>query len=120
MSKPTSAPEIADEVPWSDGITEYDNQHDEAYLRLLDANKQGGSKDEMARLILGIDPAKEPERARKAVESHLARARWMTEVGYRHIAVGRYPGAERERAKQADLLRSLGILTIPPDGRTRH
>ena len=71
----------------------------------------------MARRILGIDPDNEPERARKAVDSHLARARWMTEVGYRHLAAGRYPGAERHRD---DMFQSLSSLTPPPKGRTRH
>ncbi|GEM_PF-261396 len=98
MSKPIPDRKIADEVPWSDGITEYDNRHNETYLRLLDANAEGVSKDEMARQILGIDPTKEPERARKALDSHLARARWMTEVGYRYLAAGLYSGAEREHA----------------------
>ena len=63
------------------------------------------------------DPAKEPERARKALESHLARARWMTEVGYRHLAAGRYPGAERD---PTDMLQRLQLLTLPLDGRSRH
>ncbi len=35
----------------------------------------------MVRIVLGIDAAKEPERVRKALESHLARARWMTGHG---------------------------------------
>ncbi len=74
----------------------------------------------MVRLILGIDPDSEPERARKAVESHLARARWMTEVGYRHLAASRYPGAEQHQAEMLDFLRSLGIRILPPDGRNRH
>ena len=117
---PNPNPKVADQVPWSDGITEYDNQHDETYIRFLDADTEGVGKDEMARLILGIDPAEEPERARKAVESHLARARWMTEVGYRYLAAGQYPGAERELAEQLDFLRSLGIRIVPPDGRTGH
>ena len=42
----------------------------------------------------------------------------MTRVGYRYLAAGQYPGAERDRAKRVDLLRSLGILTTPPDGGT--
>ena len=67
MTGPDSAPTVADEVPWSDSITEYDNRHDENSIRLLDADKDGVSKDDMARTILGIDPAKEPERARKAL-----------------------------------------------------
>ena len=116
MTEPNPTPEFADEVPWSDGITEYDNRHDETYIRPLDAEEEGLGKDEMARLILGIDP----DRARKAVESHLARARWMTEVGYRHLAVGRYLGAEQHQAEMLDFLRSLGIRILPPDGRNRH
>ena len=117
MTEPNPTPVVADEVPWSEGITEYDTRHDETYIRLLDADIEGLAKDEMARRILGIDPANEPERARKAVESHLARARWMTEVGYRHLAAGRYPGAERDRD---DMVQSLSSLTLPPDDRTRH
>ena len=58
MTKPNRHPQVVDEVPWSDGITEYDNQHNETYIRLLDADKAGVGKDEMARLILGINPAK--------------------------------------------------------------
>ena len=117
MTKPNPTSEVADEVPWSDGISEYDNRHVETYIRLLDADNEGLGKDEMARLILGIDPDSEPERAGKAVESHLARARWMTEVGYRHLAAGRYPGAEHHLD---DMFQWLSLLTLPPEGRTRH
>ncbi len=113
-----SDPKVADEVPWSNDITEYDNRHDETYLGLLDADEAGASSDDIARTILGIDPAGEPERARKAVDSHLARARWMTKVGYRLILAGQYPGAERDRAKQDELLQSLGIGGVPPNNQT--
>lgn len=78
-------PEISDEVPWSDGLTAYDESHLIVYVRLLDALAEGASEAEMARIILGIDPAKEPARAHKAVSSHLKRAQWMTESGYRHL-----------------------------------
>ena len=43
----------------------------------------------------------------------------VTAVGYRYLAAGRYPGPERELAKQLDFLRSLGIHILPPDGRTK-
>ncbi len=88
MAKSTRDPEIADEVPWSEKITEYDEEHFVTYFQLLDAEKDGATQQEMARIVLGIDPAKEPERARKALESHLARARWMTEHGYRDLLKG--------------------------------
>jgi hypothetical protein len=82
---PGEPPEIADEVPWSSELTAYDKAHFVTYLRLLDASTEGASENEMASIVLGIDPAKEPERARKALTSHLRRARWMTESGYRHL-----------------------------------
>ena len=87
-SKSKLNPVIADEVPWSETVTEYDEVHFVTYFQLLDAEKDGATQQEMARIVLGIDPAKEPERARKALESHLARARWMTEHGYRDLLKG--------------------------------
>ena len=40
---------------------------------------------EVAPAIFGIDVAIEPERAKAMHASHLARERWMTEVGYAHL-----------------------------------
>jgi hypothetical protein len=37
-------------------------------------------------ILFGIDPAAEPERARRVHDSHLDRARWMTQHGYRELA----------------------------------
>lgn len=85
MAGPETEPEVADEAPWSDEITGYDEKHSVTYLRLLDADNEQASWEDMARIVLEIDPDKEPGRARKAVESHLRRARWMTEKGYKHF-----------------------------------
>jgi hypothetical protein len=85
MPKVERNPEIADEVPWSEQVTEYDERHFIVYLRLLDASADGATNDEMCRIILGIDPVREPERARQALDGHLRRARWMTEHGYRDL-----------------------------------
>ncbi|MBY0508521.1 MAG: DUF2285 domain-containing protein [Rhodospirillaceae bacterium] len=78
-------PEIADEAPWSDTVTDYDEAHFVVYLRLLDAQADGASENDMARIVLGIDPRKEPQRARSALDTHLSRARWMTEHGYKDL-----------------------------------
>lgn len=78
-------PSIAEDVPWSDGITAYDEEHLTTYLRLLDAHADDASADDMARVVLGIDPAQEPQRAHRAVASHLHRARWMVEHGYERL-----------------------------------
>ena len=39
--KPELDPDVADDVPWSDNITPYDDQHTITYLRLLDAIDAG-------------------------------------------------------------------------------
>lgn len=66
-------------------LTHYDESHLTDYLRLLDADADGADWREAAGLIFGIDAAAEPDRAKAMHESHLARARWMTEVGYAHL-----------------------------------
>jgi hypothetical protein len=58
------------------------------YLRLLDADAEGTDWTEVTRIVLRIDPFREPERARGAWESHLARAKWMTQHGYRDLLRG--------------------------------
>ena len=55
------------------------------------AEKDGADWQDVAKLVLHIDPAAEPIRARRAWETHLARARWLTENGYRHLLRGGSP-----------------------------
>jgi len=76
---------LADEVPWSTRLTEYDEAHFLVYLRLLDARSKGASDEEMVRIIVEADPNKKPDKALKSMRSHLERARWMTEEGYRGL-----------------------------------
>lgn len=85
---PVLDPEIADEVPWSDAITPYDEAHFVTYVRLLDAEAEGADWHEAARLVLHRDPDAEPDRAWRCWEAHLKRARWMTEHGYRQLLNG--------------------------------
>ena len=66
-------------------VTSYDERHLVTYLRLLDADEEGADWREVVSVIFGLDPAREPQRARMVHASHLARARWMTEAGYRHL-----------------------------------
>ncbi|OJU59289.1 MAG: hypothetical protein BGO08_04895 [Altererythrobacter sp. 66-12] len=74
-----------DRAPDSPQLTSYDEGHLADYLRLLDADADGADWREAARLIFGIDTTAEPDRAKTMHDSHLARARWMTEVGYAHL-----------------------------------
>lgn len=85
MKKPRIDAPVFDEAPTDASLTDYDRLHLTTYLRLLDAAADGADPDEVARIVLRIDPDEEPERARRAYDSHLARARWMTENGYRDL-----------------------------------
>jgi hypothetical protein len=78
-------PPTADTVPTNAQVTDYDWAHLPTYLRLLDATSEGALWEEVARVVLNLEPALEPDRAWRAYGTHLARARWMTEQGYRHI-----------------------------------
>ena len=89
MSVPTSDPPVADIAPTDAVLTVYDEQHKITYLRLLDADAEHADWREVARIVLQIDPDKEPERAHRAWETHLARARWMTKQGYKFLLKGR-------------------------------
>ncbi|MGB8365201.1 MAG: DUF2285 domain-containing protein [Rhizomicrobium sp.] len=78
-------PHIEDEAPWSDRLTEYDRAHLELYVRLLDAIAAHADQEAIALELFGIDAAKEPHRAERVIESHLTRARWMTQYGFRDL-----------------------------------
>ena len=83
MPRPPIDPDVADLAPSEPVLTAYDEQHMVTYLRLFDADADGADWREVARIVLHIDPIREPDRARRAFDSHLARAKWMTRHGYR-------------------------------------
>ena len=80
-----TTPDFEDRPPDSPHLTAYDELHLVTYIRLLDADAEGADWREAVQIIFGIDPEREPARAANVHASHLARARWMTEVGYRHL-----------------------------------
>ena len=88
MQKPPLDPDVADIAPADPTLTGYDEQHLVTYLRLLDADSESADWREVAKVVLHIDPVREPERAKRAFDTHLARAKWMTEHGYRHLLRG--------------------------------
>ncbi|MER8370446.1 DUF2285 domain-containing protein [Mesorhizobium sp. M1378] len=81
-------PAVADEVPWAESLTAYDDEHFTTYLKLIDACADNASEKEMAQAILGIDAVQEPARAQRAVRSHLARAHWLVVAGYKELFSG--------------------------------
>lgn len=76
-------PDCADLAPADDALTPYGHEHAITYLRLLDADADGADWREVAEIVLHIDPTREPHRARQAYESHMTRARWLSESGYK-------------------------------------
>jgi hypothetical protein len=88
MKNPPLDPDVADLAPTDSTLTKYDEEHIVTYLRLLDADKDKADWAVVARIVLHIDPEREPERARVAYDSHLARAKWMARHGYRDLLRG--------------------------------
>jgi hypothetical protein len=82
---------VADTAPDEPTLTPYDEQHAVTYARLLDAEKANADWREVASILLLIDPISEPDRARRAYDSHLARAKWAARHGYRQLLSGGWP-----------------------------
>ena len=80
-----TAPDFLDQPPQSATLNDYDTTHLKLYIRLLDAEADGADWREAALILFGLDPVGDFERARRVHETHLMRARWMTEHGYRHL-----------------------------------
>lgn len=85
MQTPPRDPPVADTAPTEERLTAYDEQHLVTYLRLLDAAAEDADWREVAQVVLRQDPSRNPDHARRVWESHLQRARWMTNSGYRHL-----------------------------------
>jgi len=66
-------------------VNAYDERHLVTYLRLLDAAEAGADWRDVVRIVFALDVEADPDRARRVHEAHLARARWMTEVGYKFL-----------------------------------
>lgn len=78
-------PAFEDRPPGGDQVTEYDRKHHRSYWRILDAEAEQADWREVVTIIFGIDAAAEPDRARTVYDTHLARARWMSDSGYRQL-----------------------------------
>jgi hypothetical protein len=77
-----------EEPPESLALTDYDRAHAKLYMRLLDAAVDGANWREVVSVLFEINPDDDPSRARHTYDTHLARARWMTEHGYRQLLRG--------------------------------
>lgn len=86
---PMNKSAFKDSPPLTDRVNAYDEAHLATYLRLLDAADEGADWREVVKIVFGLDAEADPERAKQMHDSHLARARWMTEHGYRHLLQSR-------------------------------
>lgn len=87
MSDPVNPP--AHDVPTdSPELTDYDRAHFKEYLMILDGDAAGASWQEIMRIVFKIDPDADPSLAKSSYDAHLARAKWMTQVGFRHLLEG--------------------------------
>jgi hypothetical protein len=68
--------------PASDNVTDYDLAFANHYLRLLAAEEDGADWSEAVCHILGLDCEADREGARATHAAHLARAKWMAEIGF--------------------------------------
>jgi Uncharacterized conserved protein (DUF2285) len=85
MPSPPLDPDVDDLAPTEEALTPYDEEHLITYLRMLDAEADNADWEEVASIVLHINPELESDRARRAYDSHLARAQWMSTSGYRHL-----------------------------------
>jgi hypothetical protein len=88
---PLRNPDVADKAPNDPTLTVYDEEHAVTYMRLLDAEAESADWQEVCRIVLHIDPEHYPHRARRAFDSHLARAKWAARVGYRQLLERGWP-----------------------------
>ena len=88
MAQPEPNAVVAPVEPF---LTGYDMAHLVMYLRLLDADAEGADGREVAKIVLGLDVEKDPDHANRVWESHRAKAKWMTKIGYRQLLRGGAP-----------------------------
>ena len=67
-------------------LTDYDRASFAAYVSLLDAVAAGADWRKVTATLFGVDAAVDEVAAKQVFDANLARARWMTTVGYRLLA----------------------------------
>jgi hypothetical protein len=60
MTSPPRDPAVDDVAPTASALTAYDERHAITYLHPLDAEAEDADWEEVARIVLRIDPEREP------------------------------------------------------------
>jgi len=66
-------------------VTVYDRDHVSIYVRLLDAEAVGAPWREVAEVVLGLGAEVDQATVRDIYKSHLARAHWLVDGGYKDL-----------------------------------
>jgi len=66
-------------------LTDADRSYASIYLRLLDAEAAGVDWKTAAHQILNLDPIADYDHAKSVFDRFLARAQWMTRIGYEQL-----------------------------------
>ena len=82
---PPTDPDIADTAPTDAILTPYDHEHLVTYMRLLDADADGADWREVARMVLPLDPGREPARCIANDSAHRPRREAARGCGFRGI-----------------------------------
>jgi hypothetical protein len=83
--KPQPDAPVADVPVPGPVLTDYDLEHAIHYLRMLDAHAEGADWREVAKIVLQRDHEADELGAVRCYQTHLARAQWMTEQGFRQL-----------------------------------
>jgi hypothetical protein len=78
-------PTFQDAPPLTERVNAYDESQFVTYIRLLDAAAENADWREVVHIVFGLDPEKEFTRAKAVYASHLARAQWMVQSGYKDL-----------------------------------
>ena len=67
-------------------LTDYDRANFTTYISLVDAVAAAMDWRQATATLFGVDAAVDQHGAKQVFDANLARARWMTTVGYRLLA----------------------------------
>ena len=67
-------------------LTHHDRTNFTTYISLLDAVATGVDWRQVTATLFGVDAAIDEQAAKQVFDANLARAQWMTTVGYRLLA----------------------------------
>jgi hypothetical protein len=69
QTSPPLNPDVADLAPAEPELTAYDEEHMVTYLRMLDADAEGADWQEVARIVLYLDPSRDRVRVRRTLKA---------------------------------------------------